>query len=821
MECRNDPSGKSFTERNPDIFQHLLKLFVRSVRANPVVNMANLIGLAAGLATCMMIMIFLHHEFRYDAFQPNAHRLVRINTFQQVGGGQAIRIPTASYPVAEGLAAEIPAVENFTRFVLSGARRPVYVRDKIFFEEHLVWAEASVFAVFHYPLRQGNPATALAARNSVVLAESTARKYFGDENPLGQNIRLGQDEVYQVTGVMVDIPQPSHLPSHPMLLSMKTRSIDGAEYWVGRSNIASYLLLREGAHLADVQRLADEIYLNHAREIMAAVNADCRITLQPLTEIHFDTTFDFTFDYQPAISYQKILVFSLLAVFILVIAAIGFINMTTARSGERARQVGICKAVGASRRWLIVRFLGESVITALVAMVVALVLVQLLLPTFSGFVSRELSFGLTRDLNLAGIFLLLALGVGLLAGIYPAFVLSSFAAGETMRGNVIPGTRRARLRSALIVLQFAISILLVICTLTVNHQLRYMSDTNPGFYRDQIVLFDTFPEMTLDDCRRLRQEALKHPGIEATTLSYYLPTMGQMEYTYRVPEAANTEMLMARQLAVDEHFIDTMGLKLLAGRDFRANLAEDINKSIIINETAARVLGWKEPVGRQLDANPSKGPENFQPVTIVGVVQDIHFESLHHDIQPMVLAPVSMRPARIAVRIQPGNTAGAIAFLRKLWTKNFPQFPFVYQFLNENFEKMYDNEIRLGRLFTFFTGLAIVISCIGLLALIVYATERRTREISIRKVLGASPSSLLYLLSRDYLRLVLAANLLAWPLALWALLRWLDDFAYRAPFPWWLYPLAGLIALLLALATASLITWKTCRLNPADALREE
>jgi putative ABC transport system permease protein len=638
---------------------------------------------------------------------------------------------------------------------------------------------------------------------------------------LGQDIRLGEDEVYQVTGVMADIPQPSHLPSHPMLFSMKTRTIEGADYWVGRSNIASYLLLREGANLVEVQRLADEVYLNHAREIMAAVNADCRITLQPLKDIHFDTTFDFTFDYQPVISYQKILVFSLLAVFILVIAAIGFINMTTARSGERARQVGICKAVGASRRWLIGRFLGESILTSLAAMVLALVLVQLFLPVFSGFVSRQLSFDLSRDLNLVGIFLLLSVGVGLLAGLYPAFVLSSFAAGETMRGNVIPGTRRARLRSALIVFQFAISILLVICTLTVNHQLRYMNDMNPGFYHDQILLFDTFPEMTLDDCRRIRHEALKHPGIEAATLSYYLPTMGQMEYTYRVPEAANTEMLMARQLAVDEHFIETMGLKLLAGRDFRANLAEDINKSIIINETAARVLGWKQPVGRQLDANPSKGPDNFQPVTIVGMVQDIYFESLHHNIQPMVLAPASIRPAKIAVRVQPGSTADALAFLRKLWKQNFPQFPFVYHFLNENFEKMYDNEIRLGQLFTFFTGLAIIISCIGLLALIVYATERRTREISIRKVLGASTASLLYLLSRDYLRLVLVANLLAWPLAIWALLRWLDNFAYRAPFPWWLYPVAGLIALLLALATASLITWKTCRLNPAETLRDE
>ena len=696
---------------------------------------------------------------------------------------------------------------------------PVHVDENIFYERGIVWADSTVFDVFTYPLIQGDPKAVLAAAESAVLSESTARKYFGDDDPIGREVLLGGKRSYTVTGVMEDIPQPSHVPSHPMILSMSSLTIDGADYWVGRSGYWSYILLAEGHTAREVQPMADQVYLAHAKPLLEQLSADCRITLQPLSEIHFDDSFDFVMGYQPPVTYRKIMVFALIAAFILIIACVNFVNMATARSTERAHQIGISKAVGASRRILIVQFLGESLITALIALAIAFILVELVLPVFGGLVGRELSLVYTDNPILLATFFALTVVVGIGAGLYPAFVLSSMRPSVTIRERFLSGSSRSLLRRALIGFQFTVAILLIISALTVRGQLGYMNGRNPGFDSRQLVMVTASPTMTREDCEVFKNEALQHPGILAGTCTSYLPTISHMEYTFRVPEEANCEMLMTRMFAVDPWFIETMGIELIEGRDFHKEGPADLGASVIINEKAARQLGWDEPIGRQLDANPGK--EEFQPMTIIGIVKDMNYKSYHHEIQPMALVIDRNAPSRIVLRLGEGGIEEAIGHIKGIWEGRYPKTPFRYAFLDESFGHMYKDEIRLSRLLTFYSTLAVVISCVGLLALIAFSTERRVREIGIRKVLGATPGDLFSLLSSEYVRIVIVAFVIAGAIAWWVMSRWLENFAYRVPFPWYLFPAAGVLALVLALATAGTYTWRACQVNPVEILRQE
>lgn len=800
---------------------HNLKLFIRSFRANLIINLLNILGLAAGLAACMMIIIYISNEFSYERHHEKADRIMRVNTYLKVAEGQEMRLPSASYPVSEGLAREISGIENFVRFRFSSSERPVYVEDRVFYEGHVAWVDSTVFDIFSFPLVQGDPERALAEPLSAVLARSTAEKFFGDENPVGRRLSFDGVKEYTVTGIMEDIPQPSHMHSFPMLMSLSSLTIGGPDYWVGRANYGSYVLLAEGQTAEMVQPSVDKVFAERASTIMEALGAESTVSLQPIRDIHFDTSFDFDFDDTPAVTYRKVTVFAVLAGFILVIATVSFINLATARSAQRAHQVGISKAIGAPREALVRQFLGEFILISLLALAVAFSLVDIFLPFFNDFVGRDLATDYISNPKLPLLFTALALATGVLAGIYPALFLSSFKPMETIRASLFKGPRRTQMRPVLITFQFTISILLVICTLTVVRQLRYMDNRDPGYEKDQLLVLNIPPGMTESDCRVFRDEALKHPSILRGTLSNYLPTMGHMEYTYDVPDPVNCEMLMSRQLIVDEDFLETMGIELVEGRNFERGTEETIGRDVIINETAARTLGYDEPIGRLLDADPEKGEGNYDPVTIIGVVRDINFQSFHHAIEPMVLARASRPPARISLRLSPSGIPGAIDHVTSLWKEQFPDSPLRYNFLDDNFDRMYSSEIRLQKLFTFYTILAVVISCMGLLALISYSAERRKKEVSIRKVLGASVNSLFLLLSREYLVLVLLANLISWPIAAFAMRRWMQNFAYQAGLGWYLYPIAGLAALALAVLTAASLTIRICRANPADTLRQE
>jgi len=781
----------------------------------------NLIGLAAGLTTCMLILIFLSNEYSYDKFMDNRDRLYRLTTVLDVSNSQRVHIPTTSYPVAPGLAAEIPAIESWTRFRFGGNEVPTYVDEKVFLENHLIYVDSTFFQVIDFELIKGDASTVLNAPNKVVLAQSTAERFFGKEDPIGKEIRFSEENRYEVTGIAKDVPQPSHFPEHSMFLSISSLTIGGAEYWVGRPNYGSYVVLKEGQKQEEVQETINEVYYNNAKEVLDLVGAKCDATLQPVKDIHFDTSFDFTYDFQPTISHQKITIFAALGIFILLIACVSFINLATARSNERVRQIGISKAIGATRNILIMQNIGEFVFTSLLALLIAFLLTYLLLPYFNGFVGRDLVFNLFQNYSLLFSSVALALFVGITAGLYPSIFLTSFTPSNTIKGDFTLGNGRSGIRSGLILFQFIISIVLVISTFTVVRQLKFMDTLSPGFNKDQLIVLRNGPDMSRDDCEKLWLEVSDHPGIQAATISNFLPMYSHMEYTYEVTDESDIDKLMSRRLDVDHRFIETMDMTLISGRNFREADTTDIAESIIINETAAKKLGWKDPIGHIIDANPAQGEEHYWPQTIIGVVKDINFESLHHEVLPMVLDFSDARPRFITFRLHQDQISDAIVEIEKTWMDNFPTAPFRYQFFDENFGEMYEAEIQLQQLFMFFTVLAIVISCNGLFALIAFAAERRTKEIGIRKVLGASTGSLMSLLIRGYLFLVVIANIVAWPISVYIMNKWVENFAYRAPFAWWIYPLAGVFALLLAFFTVGTLAYRASQANPIRSLRQE
>jgi putative ABC transport system permease protein len=803
------------------MFRYSLKLFARNFRKNRSINLLNLLGLAAGLTTCMLIIIFLNNELNYDKKIINNERIVRLNTTLIVGGGQSVHVPATSYPIAPGLAAEIPLIESWTRFRFNSSETPIYIDDNLFLEKNIAWADSNTFRVFNFQLLQGDPETALAAPMSAVITETTAKKFFGEEDPMGREIKLREDRIYNVTGVMEDIPTPSHLPNHPMYLSLSSLTIAGAEYWVGRPNYCSYFLLTEGNSAETVQPIVSKVYQENAKEVLELVGAECSQELQHLKDIHFDDSFDYNYGYQPTITHQKIWMFLGLAVFILILACVSFINLATARSNERVKQIGISKAIGATRGVLIRQYIGESVLTSLISLAIAFLLTYQLLPIFSSFVGRTLNFTLISNIPLTISFVVLAIVVGVIAGLYPSIFLTSFTPANTIKGHFSLGTSRSKIRSGLILFQFIVSIILIISTFTVINQLQFMQSKNPGFNKDHLLIVRTGPDMDADDCELLWNEVSKKPEVLSVSMSSYMPSMNHMEYTYEVPEEANCEKLMSRRMDVDHRFVKTMEMEIVAGRNFYEGDSTDMAESILINEMAAKKLGWEDPLGHKLDADPAQGEDNFMPVIIVGVVKDINFQSMHHEILPMVLTYTSARPTKIAFRLQGDKIEDGLKSIESVWNANFPTAPFRYEFLDERFSKEYKTEIQLQKMFSFFTILAILISCNGLFALIAFSAERQTKEIGIRKVLGASSWSLVMLLTKSYLILVLIANLIAWPIAGYSMAQWLKSFAYKASTAYWIYPAAGLFALTLAFITISFIAIKASHVNPIDSLRQD
>lgn len=796
-----------------------LKIALRNFLRHKAHSIINILGLAIGMACCILILLYVLDELSFDKFHENHDRIYRVTRlWYNQDGVVSLYLGHVAPPIGPLLKNDFPEILHAVRLIGIG-RSLLSYNDAYFEEDRLFFAEEDVFDVFSLDMIKGDPERALAEPFTVVITENMAQKYFGAADPIGKTLHLevfGRKADLKVTGVIRSLPHNSHFHAG-FLGSFRTfENVAGKQElqnW-GSNNYATYLLMPENY---DINKLKQQLNPFIDRHLNEGMSQRTQLKLQRLTDIHLRSHLDSELEPNSDIAY--IYIFSVIAVFVLMIASINFMNLTTARSSNRAREVGMRKVVGANRFQLIKQFLSESIIMALTGMAASLILVKLFLPGFNQFINRELSLNLQEDIFLLAFLLGIAVFIGIISGIYPAIFLSGFQPIKVLKGTQEQGRRRFSLRTALVVFQFAISIILIICVGIVTAQLDYIRNRKLGFDEEHIVVLPSSPYIT-SKLESVKTQLLSHKNIVSVSAAKRVPSGRLLDSSEaRIIRGETSESITFRiaLLMVDHDYITTFGMELAAGRNFSRKMLTDSTEAFILNETAARKIGWKSPedaIGKEFGYGRRRGQ-------IIGVAKDFHFESMHHGISPIVMILSSSSLNQVAVRIQPDDIPGTLAFLQKKWQEYRPNYPFSYYFIDENFDQLYKSEDKLQQLLGYFAFLAIFIACLGLFGLALYTAEQRTKEIGIRKVLGASVSSIVILFSKEFSKWVLLANIIGWPAAYYAMNKWLQSFAYRTSLNLFTFLLAGTLALIIALITVSYHSAKAALADPVKSIRYE
>ena len=792
------------------MFKNYFKIAFRTLRRHTGYAFINIFGLAVGMACCVLILLFVRSELSYDRYHENADRIYRVvrETTSEDGITKSAR---SQVPMGPTLKTEFPEVEEVVRF-WRGFQPVLRHEDTVFRESGLYFADPGVFEVFSFDFRAGDPQTALTTPGSVVLAASLARKYFGDEEPMGETFAYdgypaGSLDL-TVTGVLDDLPSNTHLAFEALV------SLEGVE--TERDNFGSskpiwtYVLLPEGTPPERLESKLPDFVDRH----LSSPTYSSVMHLEPITDLHLYTGYEGGFKPKSDIAYLYL--FGAIGFFILLLACINFINLSTARSLKRAREVGMRKVLGAYRGQLVGQFLGEAFLFCGLALVLALLLVEAMLPVFNNLFGQALTLSYLYDGFLLWALPALLFVVGGVSGLYPALFLSRFQPTTALKGRFLSSAAGAPLRKSLVVFQFAISVVLIIGTLTVYQQLSYLSQKNLGFDKEQVVVMPYSPQEDV-----LRETLLQHPEVLSVSVSQRVPVNTINGDGRPVLPDGFEENVSVESYIIDDTFLETYGMTLLAGRNLSSELASD-SSAFLINEAAVRRFGWgslQEALGKNIlwSNGPTEGP-------VVGVVQDFHLGSMHEEIPPLVF---HMRSGEqwwrtfISAKIRPGDVSGTLAFLEETWRMHTPDGAYDYFFIDDSFEQLHRADARFGTIIGYFAGLAILIACLGLFGLAAFTAEQRTKEVGVRKVLGASVPGVVLLLSKDFARLVLVALVVAGPVAYFAMSRWLDDFAYRVDLGVGTFVLAGGLALLIAVLTVSYQAIKAALADPVKSLRYE
>lgn len=808
------------------MLKNYIKIAFRNLRKNPGYSFINISGLALGMGVCILILLYVQYELSYDTYHENSDRIVRATrAWYNQDGETSLHLGHAAPPFGPMLENDFEGtVEEMVRFFEINPL--LRYQDKSFVEDLFFFTDAEVFGMFSWNMIEGDPATALTYPDGIVLTESMARKYFGDEDPMGKSIQFEAQGVklpLHVRGIIEDVPENSHF-RFDFLASMEPviQFYGGQDAMMknfGSNNFATYLQLPEGY---DYQRLQDQIAgfmdRNLAREGQdRPASEGTMLILQPLTDIHLHSNLDSEIEANSRIEYMYI--YTAIALFILIIACINFMNLSTARSVKRAVEVGLRKVIGADRASLIRQFIGESMVMALLSLFLAILLVELILPYANDFIDKNLSLNLLQNYTqLIGLIGIVAF-VGLVAGSYPAFFLSGFEPASVLKGTFKAGKIHERFRSVLVVAQFAISIALIACMLVVYTQLDFMRNKDLGFDKENIAVLPVSQQIT-SNYENIRQRLLSHPGILNVSVASRVPS-GRLLDSQGAAAEVNGEFqeidFRIADIHVSHEYLETFDINMAAGRNFDINLASDSTQSFILNESAVETIGWPSPdeaIGKDFHYGSRRG-------RIIGVVRDFNFESLHQSIAPIVFLIPDDRMNSVAVKIRNNERESTLDFLEEQWATLRPGFPFSYYFVQDNFDEQYEAEERLGTLFGFFAILAVIIAALGLYGMASFTTQQRIKEIGIRKVLGATVSQIVLRLSTKFTILVLISIGIAIPVAWFAMRRWLGNFAYQIDIPLWAFTLAGLAALLIALATISYQSIRAALVNPVESLRSE
>ncbi len=801
------------------MIKNYLKITLRNIRKHKGYTFINVAGLAIGMACCILILLFVFDELSYDRFNENHDRILRVTRkWFNEDGVVNLHLGHVAPPIGPLLKNDFPEIIHAIRMFRVGGL--LVGKDATFYEAHrFFFADEDLFKVFTFDIVAGDPETALKNPFCVVITDEMAERYFGNEDPIGKSVTIqtsSQKADMKVTGVIKPLPHNSHFHAD-FLGSFKTyEAVVGdreMQSW-SSNNYATYLLLAEGYDIKQLESQLDPFIKRHYAE---GVNERTKLELQRLTDIHLYSHLDSEIEANSDIAY--VYVFLVIAIFILMIACINFVNLATARSAGRAKEVGLRKVVGAQRTQLIRQFLSESIITAVISLSIALLIVLLVLPKFSQFVGRDLSLDISSNNSFFISLFLTAVFVGLLSGIYPAVFLSAFKPVQVLKGNLDPGKKGFSFRTVLVVFQFAISIILIICVGVVAGQLEYVQTRNLGFDEEHVIVLPSSPAM-ISRLEGFKTRLLQNPKILSISAAKRVPSGRLLDSAgSRVLSGETSQPINFRiaQLRVDYDYIPTFGIEIVAGRNFSREMGTDPAQAFMLNETAVKRIGWKSPE-EAIGKGFGYGQRNGQ---IIGVVKDFHFESLHQEISPIVMHLSKSDLAQISVRIAPENIPQTMGFLKDMWAEMRPNYPFSYYFIDENFDQLYRSEEKLRRIFSYFAFLSVVIGCLGLIGLASFSAERRTKEIGIRKVLGASATGIAFLLSKEFTKWVLLANIISWPAAYLIMSRWLQNFAYRVGIDVGIFLLAGGIAWGIAFLTISYQVIKASLADPISALKYE
>ena len=789
------------------MLKNYLKVTLRNLWRHKSYTAINVLGLAVGLACCLLIGLYVYHEWSYDRFHENAERIYRLAQEQRTDATRKIALTSGS--VGPELEREVPEVEETMRMA---ARTPAVHRSReTFFDQRMILADQSFFDVFSFSLLRGDAEAALAAPFSLVLTKAAAERYFGGEDPVGKTLALSGDDsssVYTVTGIMADVPANSHLQfegviSFATIEATNPESLEsGARYW-------TYVLLEEGVDPAVMEAKLDAFL---ERRYGAEALEQLTYFLQPLTDIHLRS--DVSFDVHQGGSASVVYVLAVIALFVLLIACINFMNLSTARSGKRAKEVGLRKVLGAYRRGLVGQFLSESVVLALLSMLGALLLAGLAFPAFSALADTAFRVGMLFRVPVLLALLGVALMVGVLAGSYPAFVLSAFQPVRALKGEKAQTGGGARFRQGLVVFQFTLTIALLAATIITFQQLDYVRAKDLGFNEAHLISVPIYGGA--QQAERLRNAWSGLPGVAEVTTDSRSSVSG-LPKRYVGREGTDSSFVMVNFFNVAANYADAMDIDLVAGRTFSPEIASDSAEAVLVNEAAVRTLGWASPeeaVGERLRFVKNEW-------RIIGVTRDFHHGSLHEEVEPVLIQWRSQSARRLLVRMRPERVQETLAAMNTSWQSFEPKRPFIYDFLGDMLAQLYEDDRKQGRLFGFFSGLAIFIACLGLFGLTSFATEQRTKEIGVRKVLGASITSVVVLFSKEFLKLIGIAFVIAAPVAYVAMDWWLGRFAYRTSIGVAVFLSAGAAALGVALLTVGYQSIKAATANPVDALRYE
>jgi len=808
----------------------MIKTFImvslRTILRDKVYLLLNVLGLTLGIAGSILLTLYVRYELSYDSFHQRSSGIYRINCYAKLEGRELSAAVTAP-PQAKAFMSEYPEIEDATRYYNPGDQK-VSIENVAYHEKNFCYADSNFLQIFNFPLEQGDPVKALNKPYTVIITSAIAEKLFGTTDAIGKSIVLNNDKVYQVTGLIREVPANTHF-RFDYLASFASLDISRSEFWLSQM-LETFIVLPEQYPYNELEAkfegLMDKYVLpqlemlipikaNSYKEFEATGNV-FKYLLQPISEIRFNK--QFLLGYDRSIDKVYIYFFSLVAAFLLFIACVNFMNLATARYSYRTKEVGIKKVVGSDRTMLIRQFLAESMMITLFAMILALTLVEVILPFFNSFTETKLSVGYLSEWYIIPSLVALTLFIGLMSGLYPAFYLSSFNPVEILKSKFNNGPGNIKLRSVLVVIQFSITIILIISTFIVASQLRYIRNKDLGYNKENLLVVKNTGDLG-EQAETFRAQLLNIPEVNNASRSWTFPGDTYYGTSYQLQGDSLNRLLSFEIIAGDYDFIPTLDMKLAAGRNFTRDYATD-DKTVIINESAVKYLGLTDAVGARLTSpNRSGGQDVFE---IIGVIKDVCYKSLHERIEPTVLEfNTNKENAYTIVRIEGGMLHQAIKQIEKTWNNFLPYQSMEFTFVDENLNTLYKSEMQAGTVFGLFAALAIFVACLGLLGLSAFTAEKRTKEIGIRKAHGASVAGILRLLIREIIILISISSIIAWPVVYYFMNQWLQNFAYQTTIKLWVFLLSSGIGMFIAIAVVVYQSMRAARINPVEALKCE